>query len=87
MLWQWDDETVGMWDDETVRVGGDETVGMWDDGTLRLWGCENISTVFEMICATAKDAETKYGVDLIVKKGKFILNIYITYLIILLNSF
>jgi len=40
-----------------------------------------------MICAAAKDAEKKYGVDLIVEKGEFILNIYITYIIILLKFF
>ncbi len=43
--------------------------------------------MFKMICATAKDAETKQGVNLIVKKGDFILNIYITYIIILLKFF
>ena len=32
-------------------------------------------------------AGTKYGVDLVVKKGEFILNIYITYIIILLKFF
>ncbi len=54
---------------------------------MGLWECESISTVFKMNCATAKDAETKYGVDLIIKKGEFILNIYITYIIILLKFF
>jgi hypothetical protein len=57
--------------------------GVGDDGTVRLWGYESFSTVFKMICATAKDAETKYGVDLIIRKGDFILNIYITYIIII----
>jgi len=31
--------------------------------------------VFKMNCAAAKDAEKKYGVDLIVEKGEFILPI------------
>ncbi len=50
---------------------------------MRVWDSGN----FKMICATAKDAETKYGVDLIIRKGDFILNIYIDYRIIILKFF